>query len=305
MTHRTMTRRVLVIGRSGQLARELARAAWPDGWTVGFAARPELDLRYPDRAAAAVLAAKPDLVINAAAYTAVDQAEGEPELARAINAAGPAAAATAAQQIGAPFVSVSTDYVFDGRAGGTYAEDAPVHPLSAYGRSKAEGEALIRQALAEHVILRTSWVFSAHGTNFVKTMMRLGAERETLRVVADQRGRPAAAADLAKAIVTVSAALAAGRGHYGTFHVANTGETTWHGFAAAIFERLRARGEPVPRQVEAITTAEYPVKAARPANSVLDCSRIAATYGITLRPWQDALDDCLDELVRMKRAGGG
>lgn len=300
-----MTRRVLVLGRSGQLARELARATWPDGWTVEFAARPELDLRFPDQVAAAVLAAKPDLVVNAAAYTAVDQAESESELAHAVNAAGPAAAAAAARQAGAAFICVSTDYVFDGRAGGAYAEDAPLNPLSAYGRSKAEGEAIIRQALSEHVILRTSWVFSAHGTNFVKTMMQLGAERETLRVVADQRGRPTAAADLAAAIVAVATALAAGRLHYGTFHVANAGETTWHGFATAIFERLAARGEPVPRQVEALTTAEYPVKAVRPANSVLDCSRIAATYGITLRPWQDALDDCLDELVRMKRAGGG
>ena len=175
--HGIMTARVLVIGREGQLARELARARWPDGWSVTFAGRPELDLRFPDKAAAAVTASAADLVVNAAAYTNVEQAESEPDIARLVNAAGPGAIAAACAKIGATLVSISTDYVFDGRKAGPYREDDPVNPISAYGRSKAEGEALIRAALPEHVILRTSWLFSPFGTNFVKTMMRLGSER--------------------------------------------------------------------------------------------------------------------------------
>ena len=180
-----MTARVLVIGREGQLARELARARWPDRWSATFAGRSELDLRFPDKAAAAVTASAADLVVNAAAYTNVDQAESEPDIARVVNAAGPGAIATAWQR-SAPLVSISTDYIFDGTKAGPYLEDDPVNPIGAYGRSKAEGEALIRAAWAEHLILRTSWVFSPFGTNFVKTMMRLGSERPQLRIVADQ-----------------------------------------------------------------------------------------------------------------------
>jgi dTDP-4-dehydrorhamnose reductase len=289
-----------VIGRGGQLARELARAQWPAAWTVSFASAPDLDLSRPEQAADAVSAAKPDIVVNAAAYTKVDQAESEAELARAINATGPAAVAAACANLGVPFVTVSTDYVFNGTKRGAYIENDPVDPIGAYGRSKAEGEALIRSANAKHVILRTSWVFSPFGTNFVRTMMRFGAERPLLKVVADQHGRPTHAGDLAGAIVEICAALQAGRGAYGTFHIANEGPTTWHAFAVAIFQGLAARGERVPQQVAAITTAEYPTRAARPANSVLDCTRLANTFGIALRPWREALDECLSELVVRK-----
>jgi dTDP-4-dehydrorhamnose reductase len=295
-----MTRRVLVIGRSGQLARELSRAAWPAGWSVSFASAPDCDLRLPEQAAAAVLAAKPDIVVNAAAYTQVDQAETETELARLVNATGPAAVAAACARLGVPFLTVSTDYVFNGAKRGAYVEDDPVDPVGAYGRTKAEGEALIRAATAQHVILRTSWVFSPFGTNFVRTMMRFGAERPILKIVADQHGRPTYAGDLAGAIVEICAALQAGTGAYGTFHAANEGPTTWHAFAVAIFQGLAARGERVPQQVAAITTAEYPTKAVRPANSVLDCTRLSNTFGVALRPWRDALDDCLSELVGRK-----
>jgi len=295
-----MTERVLVIGRSGQLARELARARWPAGWTASFASPPDLDLREPDRAAAAVMAAKPDIVVNAAAYTQVDQAETEPDLARLLNAAGPAAVAAACATLDVPFVTVSTDYVFNGAKQGAYREDDPVDPIGAYGRSKAEGEVLIRAANPRHVILRTSWVFSPFGSNFVRTMMRLGAERPMLRIVADQHGRPTYAGDLAGGIVQICAALQAGNGEYGTFHAANDGPTSWHAFAVAIFQGLAERGERVPQQVAAITTAEYPTKAARPANSVLDCTQLANTFGVTLRPWRAALDECLSELVGRK-----
>jgi dTDP-4-dehydrorhamnose reductase len=285
---------------SGQLARELARAPWPSGWTVSFASPPEIDLGKPDEAAAAVTAAKPDIVVNAAAYTKVDQAESEPDVARVTNATGPAAVAAACASLNVPFITVSTDYVFDGAKPSPYVEDDPVNPISVYGRTKAEGEALIRTANPRHVILRTSWVFSPYGTNFVRTMMRLGAERRIVTVVADQHGRPTHAGDLAKAIVEICTTLQAGAGQYGTFHATNEGATTWHGFAVAIFQGLAARGERVPQQVAAITTAEYPTKAVRPANSVLDCTRLANTFGVALRPWRDALDECLSELIKRK-----
>ncbi|HYI31745.1 MAG TPA: dTDP-4-dehydrorhamnose reductase [Bradyrhizobium sp.] len=294
--------RVLVIGREGQLARELARARWPAGWSVTCAGRPELDLRFPDKAAAFVTAAAPDIVVNAAAYTNVEQAESEYDVALAINATGPAAVAAACASIGAPFLTVSTDYVFDGKKQGAYVEDDPIAPIGAYGRSKAEGEPFIRNALPDHLILRTSWVFSPFGNNFVKTMMRLGGERPVLRIVADQHGCPTHAGDLARAIVMICEAAQSGKGRFGTYHVANAGLTTWHEMATAIFDAVAARGGKVPDQVVPITTAEFPTKAARPANSVLDCSRLASTFGVTLRPWRDAVDDCVGELMKQKQS---
>ena len=294
----TSSCRVLVIGSEGQLARELARAGWPDGWTVKCVGRPQLDLRLPDQAAAHVEAAAPDLVVNAAGYTNVDLAESEPDLAFLINATGPAAIAGACARLGTPLLTVSTDYVFDGRQSTPYAEDDAVNPIGAYGRSKAKSEALVRAALPEHLILRTSWVFSAFGTNFVRTMRRLGAERPILRVVADQRGCPTAAGDLAGAIIAVCGAIRSGNQRFGTYHLTNAGATSWHEFAGAIFKDLAARGERVPDQVLPITTGEFPTKAARPANSVLDCNRFAQTFGMMMRPWRAALADCLDELVR-------
>jgi dTDP-4-dehydrorhamnose reductase len=296
--------RVLVIGRQGQLARELARARWPDGWSVTCVGRPDIDLRFPDKAAAAVTASACDLVVNAAAYTNVDLAESEPELALLINASGPSAIAAACARIGAPLLAVSTDYVFDGTNPAPYSEADAVNPIGAYGRSKAEGEAYIRAALPEHLILRASWLFSPFGTNFVRTMTRLGGERPVVRVVADQRGCPTSAADLARAIVAVCVATKSGKGSYGTFHVANAGATTWYDMARAIFEGLAARGERVP-QVIPITTAEYPAKAVRPANSALDCSRVEQVFGITMRPWRDALEDCLSESAGQKQRNAG
>jgi dTDP-4-dehydrorhamnose reductase len=234
--------RVLVIGREGQLARELARATWPNGWSVTCTGRPGIDLRLPDQAAAAVAAAVPDIVVNAAAYTNVDRAESEPDLALLINAAGPAAVARACAKIGAPFLTLSTDYVFDGRKPEPYSEADAVQPVSAYGRSKAEGEALVRGALPEHVILRTSWLFSPFGTNFVRTMMRLAGERPVVRVVTDQRGCPTSAGDLARVVVALCEAIKSGKGRFGTFHAANEGATTWYDVARAIFEG--SRGSP-------------------------------------------------------------
>ena len=298
-----MTARVLVIGREGQLARELARARWPDGWSPTFAGRPELDLRFPDKAAAEVTASAADLVVNAAAYTNVDQAESEPDIARLVNAAGPGAIAAACGKIGATLVSISTDYIFDGTKAGPYLEEDPVNPIGAYGRSKAEGEALIRAAWAEHLILRTSWVFSPFGTNFVKTMLRLGSERPQLRIVADQRGCPTGARDLAGAVIGACTAVKSAKAGFGTYHVANSGATTWYDMTRAIFDTLAARGKQVP-EIVPITTAEYPTKAARPANSVLDCGRMQSTFGIALPPWQEALEECVDELLKQRHGAG-
>lgn len=297
--------RVLVIGREGQLARELARARWPAGWSATCTGRPDIDLRLPDKAANAVAASAPDVVVNAAAYTDVERAESEPDLALLINATGPAAVAEACARIGAPFLTVSTDYVFDGRKPGPYAEDDAVNPIGAYGRSKAEGEALVRSAAPRHLILRTSWLFSPFGTNFVRTMMRLGGERPSLRIVADQHGCPTSAGDLAHTIVALCVAIRSDKPHFGTYHAANSGATSWYEMAKAIFDGLAVHGERVPEQVVPIAAAEYPAKAARPANSVLDCSRLESSFGIVMRPWRAALAECVNELAGQKQRSAG
>jgi dTDP-4-dehydrorhamnose reductase len=284
---------VLVVGETGQLARELARAAWAPGVELTFAGRDIIDLARPETATAVVAAMKPGVVVNAAAYTAVDKAESDADQAFLVNRDGPAALARAAATVGAPLIHVSTDYVFDGTKDGAYTEDDPVAPVSVYGRSKEAGERAVREAAERHVILRTAWVYSPFGSNFVKTMLRLGAEREELRVVADQRGCPTAAADIAAAIVRL-----AGADHgWGTYHYSGAGPTTWHGFAEAIFAGAVARGAKVPARVTAIGTADYPTPAVRPANSVLDCSRIDRVHGIVARNWREALEDCLDALI--------
>jgi dTDP-4-dehydrorhamnose reductase len=264
---------------------------------VEFAPRDEIDLAEPDLAAEEVAARTPDIVINAAAYTAVDKAESEPELATRVNALGPAAIAAVCHRLKISFVTLSTDYVFDGSKQGPYSEEDAVCPASAYGRSKAEGERLIRAVHDNHLILRTSWVFSRFGSNFVRTMLRLGGERSVLSVVSDQRGRPTAASDLASAVIGASKAIVDDRGVAGTYHVANAEATTWYGFASAIFEGAKARGARTPELLKPIRTAEYPTAAMRPANSELDTRKFEATFGISLGGWRAALADVLDELL--------
>ncbi|MBV9571535.1 MAG: dTDP-4-dehydrorhamnose reductase [Alphaproteobacteria bacterium] len=288
--------KVLVLGKTGQLARELARAAWPAGWQTEFAGCDQINLSIPENSAEAIADRKPSLVINAAAYTAVDKAESEPELAMRINALAPGAIASACASSNIPFVTVSTDYVFDGSKNGPYWEDDPISPVSAYGRSKAEGERLTRAANDLHLILRTSWVFSATGANFVRTMLRLAAERETLDIVADQRGCPTAAADLAAAIVKASAAMMSNPALAGTYHVANAGAVTWYNFAAAIFEQATARGKRAPA-LRAISSSEYPTPARRPANSELATAKFESAFGHTFRHWRAPLAEVLDELL--------
>ena len=293
-----MNTSILVLGRIGQVGHELARGRWPAGFAVEFVERPELDLTRPKEAQKIVAAARPDIVVNAAAYTAVDAAESDRDLAFAINRDGPAALADICREIGAALVHYSTDYVYDGKKAGAFVESDPVAPLSVYGASKAEGDAAIAARLDRHVILRTSWVYSATGHNFVKTMLRLGAERDRLGIVDDQHGSPTAAGDIAGATIAVCAALAVGKADgYGTFHFCGTGTTSWHGFAREIFRGAAARGLKTPGLVEPIATAAYPLPAVRPGNSRLDCGKIARVYGIEAPAWQDSLSAVLDELI--------
>jgi dTDP-4-dehydrorhamnose reductase len=294
-----MSKSILVIGRIGQIGYELARGVWPAWAQVDFVERDEVDLARPDTVTRYVAGMRPDIVVNAAAYTAVDQAESEPDMAFAVNRDGPAALADACRGIGAALIHFSTDYVFDGAKPAAYTEDDPVNPRSVYGASKAAGDAAIAERLDRHVILRTSWVYSAIGRNFVKTMLRLGAERDRLGVVDDQHGCPTAAADAAQAVIDIVAALGEGRPpEFGTFNFCGSGATTWHGFASAIFDGAIRRGLPAPRVVEPIATEAYPTPAARPANSVLDCGKIARAYGIVAPAWQASLARCLDEIAR-------
>ncbi|PLK27167.1 dTDP-4-dehydrorhamnose reductase [Novosphingobium sp. TH158] len=291
-----MAERWLVTGGTGQVGQALRRLELP-GVEIVAPSRAELDL-----------AALPDLdllfagfsaVISSGAYTAVDKAESEPFLARAINSSGPARLAAAARRAGIPIVHVSTDYVFPADGQGPWREDAMVAPASAYGRTKAEGEGAVRSSGARHAIVRTAWVVSADGANFVKTMLRLGAEREVLRVVADQRGCPTHAGDLAEVLAAVTRRLVSDPDQAsGIWHCTNSGETTWHGLAEHVFACAAAHGLKVPSRVEAITTAEYPTPARRPADSRLDCSKLERDFGITMRPWQDAVAEIVGELAQ-------
>ncbi|HTQ33156.1 MAG TPA: dTDP-4-dehydrorhamnose reductase [Stellaceae bacterium] len=293
-----MSSKVLVVGRTGQLACELRRLAWPARLTAAFFERPEIDLAQPEEACRFVVDARPAIVVNAAAYTAVDAAETDSEMAFTVNRDAPAALADACCQIGAPLIHISTDYVFDGSKTGAYREDDPISPLSVYGASKAEGEAAIRERHDRHVIIRTAWLYSPFGLNFVKTMLSLGAERDRLRIVNDQQGSPTAAADLAAAVITVCAALSDGREDgFGTFHFRGGGTTTWYDFACEIFRNAWRRGLKVPDFIEPIHTKDYPTPAQRPRNSVLHCGKIARTYGIVAPPWEDSLAPCIDEIV--------
>ena len=294
--------RVLILGKSGQVSRELARLAWPAETDVVQLGRDACDFSRPSTIAAAIEPVAPDYVINAAAYTAVDRAESEPELAMAVNGEAPGEIARVCERIGARLVHISTDYVFDGRKSGAYSERDPVCPISTYGRTKEAGETAIRSELERHLIVRTSWVFAGHGANFVKTMLRLGAERPELRVVADQHGAPTSARDIAVALKNLVLARAEGRGAWGTFHFSSGEPTTWFGFAKAVID---GAGFVSPPKVTPITTAEYPTPAVRPTNSVLDCSRIQQEFEIFQPSWRDALSDVLAEVKMGQSAAAG
>ena len=282
--------KILVTGRGGQLVNCLVeRTAGRAGLEVLALGRSQMDLERPETLGEAIRAAMPDIVINAAAFTAVDLAEDEPEKARTINAEAAGAIAAAARECGARIIQISTDYVFDGTAEGAYSEDAPTNPLGVYGRTKCEGEARVREATPDHLIIRTAWVYSPFGKNFVRTMMHLAESRDTVSVVADQRGNPTSAYDLADGLIAVLEAWRNGGTGLGrTYHLAGTGVTTWCGFAEAIFDQCRALGLPAAR-VEPIASADWPSRALRPQNSALDCSRFGADFGYRAPAWQESL----------------
>lgn len=291
--------RIVVIGKTGQLALRLAAAG--ANRDIIFLGRDQLDLSKAETIEPALTAAQPDVIINAAAYTAVDQAEDERELAFAVNARGPGEAARVAADLGVPFLHVSTDYVFDGTKLTPYIESDPVAPLGVYGQSKEAGERAVREAGPHHAIYRTAWVYAPEGKNFVKTMLRLAADRDLLTVVGDQRGSPTSAPDLAKFILHAAEKCVADLpGVFGTFHVTGSGNASWAEFAETITQRGEALGliakAPTVRH---ISTAEFPTKAARPANSVLDSTKSAAVYGYKMRDWHDALDQTLQEIRRV------
>lgn len=292
-----MSLKILQFGTTGQLANELIRQGEARGLAITALSRAEADLSQPDAAARAVAEHRPDLVILAAAYTAVDQAESEPGLAHEVNGEAPAAIAEACAGAGAALVHISTDYVFDGRKGAPYAEDDRPNPLSVYGASKLSGERMALAACPRTLILRTSWVVSAHGRNFVKTMLRLAREGQPLKVVDDQFGRPTAASDLAGFILDQAPALVrapAGDARFGVFHFANAGEVSWRGFAQAIFQDALKSAAP---EVQPIATAERPAPAERPLRGTLDTGRLERVFGYAPRPWRAALADILAELA--------
>ena len=282
---------ILATGGNGQVATELAARG---AHRVG---RPEFDFDQPDTITATFDRLHPSLVINAAAWTAVDAAEKEPDAAYRANRDGPATLARLCARDGVPLIHISTDYVFDGTKDGPYTETDPTGPTGVYGASKLAGEQAVLDSGARAAVLRTAWVYNATGKNFVRTMLNVAQKTSTLRVVADQHGNPTHAGDLSDAILSVAARMAEWADSYaGVFHAAGTGATTWHAFAQAIFAEAARHGRPEP-VVTPITTAEYPTPAKRPANSRLDCSKLDRVFGVQLPVWQRSLARTVAEMT--------
>jgi dTDP-4-dehydrorhamnose reductase len=297
--------RVLVTGARGQVGTEVARELQGRAKVVAHD-RSTLDLELKDEIAPRVREARPDVIVNCAAFTGVDRAESEPHAARAVNAIAPGILGEEARRADALLIHFSTDYVFDGRKRAPYIEDDPTHPLGVYGRTKLEGERAVEQSGCRHLIVRTSWVYGPHGANFMLTMLRLGASREELRIVADQRGAPTSSRELARLVhrllgnegAEITRAKVDGVGaKSGIYHATAGGETTWFGFAEAIFAEARRRNPAmrVPRLV-AIPTSEYPTAAMRPANSVLSSARLNAVFGLAIPDWREGLEEAVSAL---------
>ncbi|WP_449255749.1 dTDP-4-dehydrorhamnose reductase [Bosea sp. (in: a-proteobacteria)] len=290
--------RIVVTGWTGQIVRAMLERV-PAGVEIVALRRPELDLAIPRTVAPTLRAARPDVIVNAAAYTAVDQAESEPDLAMRVNGEAAGEAACAAAALGIPVIQISTDYVFDGALDRPYREDDPVGPVSAYGRSKLAGERAVAAATENHAILRTAWVYSPFGRNFLRTMLGLGETREEVAVVADQLGSPTSALDIAEAVFGVARNLLARPGDpslRGVFHMSGQGETSWAGLAEALFADAAALGRK-PVAVRPIPTSAYPTPARRPSNSRLDGGRLAAAHGIALPHWRGSVRDCVERLI--------
>lgn len=301
--------KILLTGKDGQVGFELQRALAPLGEIVA-ADHAACDLADADSIRRLVSAAKPDIIVNPAAYTAVDKAESEPALAQAINGVAPGIFGAEAARSGALVVHYSTDYVFDGDKDGWYTEDDAPNPQSVYGRTKLAGEQALAASGARHLIFRTSWVFGAHGSNFAKTMLRLAAERRSLKVVADQFGAPTSAALIADVTAQVlgqyiqSRRPASAEFSYGLYHLAAAGRTSWHSYARTVVQAAQAAAHSTnkplklgPDDVQAITTAEYPLPAPRPANSCLDTTRLRETFGLCLPDWRQGLQHVLTQLL--------
>lgn len=286
--------KVLVTGSQGQVGRELLRLAHDfDVEAVGVN-HDKLDITDQAAVQTFISEEQPDAVINAAAYTAVDKAEDDADAAYAVNATAVGYLAQACADLGIPLVHISTDYVFDGSKQGAYTEEDAVSPLGVYGETKLAGEAEVQKYCTKHYVLRTSWVFSAHGNNFVKTMLRLGKEREQLGIVADQYGKPTSASEIARVIYQV---LKSDKQTWGIYHMAQPEVTSWHGFAQVVFDEAKQQGMQLAiHDVQAIATKDYPTPAKRPANSVLDCSKLEQAFGLNIKPWTASLSEVMKEL---------
>lgn len=286
---------ILVTGGKGQLATSLVNLGGPRIRCVG---RPDFDFDKPETLAATLDAIKPVAVVNAAAWTAVDLAESEPEGAARANASGPEELARLCALRGIPLIQVSTDYVFSGDKGAPYVETDPVSPETVYGRTKAEGESKTLAANPKTIVLRTSWVYSAHGKNFVRTMLNAGAKNPALKVVGDQKGNPTSSDDLAEAILSILAVLEKDgwKDEFaGIYHACGTGETTWHGLAVAALQDAATHGQKMP-EVAAIRTEDWPTPAKRPADSRMDNSKLTRVFGVTMPAWQDSVRKTVDQI---------
>ena len=289
--------KVLITGANGQLGRELVRLGQRFEFEVHSFSRQQLDITNKNQIEQIFSRISPSLVINAAAYTQVDRAENESDLAYAVNKDGPAYLARYCDDNHLTLIHISTDYVFDGTKGRPYRESDPIAPLGIYGQSKAQGETAIRSILPNHIIVRTSWLYGVYGNNFVKTILKLATEKTSLRVVADQFGSPTSAADLANAVLTIARKISASEKIYwGTYHYCCKGITTWHALAEKIIELAMPYAALRARHVEAITTAEWPTPAKRPPYSVLDCSRLKSRFGIEPEAWQQSLKHTIDRI---------
>ncbi len=296
--------KILLFGKNGQVGWELQRSLAPLGEVTALDhdGAPGLSGNFadPDSLAATVRAVAPDLIVNAAAHTAVDKAEGEPDFARALNALAPGVLAREAATLGALLVHYSTDYVFDGSGSAPRAEDAPTGPLSVYGATKLEGEDFIRQSGCHHLIFRTSWVYAARGGNFAKTMLKLAAEREQLTIIDDQHGAPTGAELLADVTAHAARMTLANPALAGTYHLVAGGETTWHAYARHVIEYARAKGRALrvaPDAILPVPTRAFPTPAKRPANSRLDTRKLQHAFGLTLPAWEQGVNRMLDEIL--------
>ncbi len=294
--------RILIVGSAGQVGRELQRS-FSDAGEIVACDRESVDLTAMDQVRAMVRGAAPDIILNAAAYTAVDRAETEPDTAMAVNAKAPGVMAEEALRAGALLVHYSTDYVFDGTKTGPWVETDSPNPLNAYGASKLAGEKAIQRVGGKSLIFRTSWVYGPHGNNFLRTMLRLGSERDSLKIVDDQFGAPTSSIELANATRTIVDGALAGRfgaadDWAGLYHMTCSGRVSWCSFAQAIFARAQAQMDGKKPEVNPIPSSEYPVPAMRPHNSVLSNEKLFARFGVRLSPWESALNEVMDRLEK-------